>query len=80
MWTLHDILRAMNFFNPQYILGQLDLSYSLALVHWIPSWLVWSEPNSWVKMKILNSESHDLALLSLYIFLAKYVYFSIFEW
>ena len=29
--------------NPQYILGQKDLGYSLALVHLIPSWLVWAE-------------------------------------
>ena len=30
--------------------------------------------------KILNSESHDLGLLSLYTFWGKCVYFSIFEW
>ena len=32
------------------------------------------------EIKILNSESHDLGLLSLYTFWAKCVYFSIFEW
>jgi hypothetical protein len=34
----------------------------------------------WFHTKILNSGSHDLALLSLYIFWGKCVYFSIFEW
>ena len=36
--------------------------------------------NFWVKKKIINLESHDLVLLSLYIFWGKCVYFSIFEW
>ena len=36
--------------------------------------------NFWVKMKILNRESHDLALLSLATFWGKCAYFSIFEW
>ena len=34
----------------------------------------------WFDTKILNSGSHDLGLLSLYIFWGKCVYFSIFEW
>ena len=36
--------------------------------------------NLWFKKKILNSESHDLGLLSLYNFWGKCVYFLIFEW
>ena len=48
------MMTAWSNYSTVYMIGQLDFSYSLALVHLIPYWLIWAEIMSTVKSRVLT--------------------------